>query len=71
MFHWDKIDLATATEKPEKYGKKGKRGNGGWTTQRSFDGLVKRLLHAIMTNSDFTVALAGHSAAAGHGYVFP
>lgn len=67
MFHWDKLDMSTATGKPDAFQKRGKRGNGGWTTKRSFDGLVKRLLHAIMTNSEFTVVLAGHSAAAGHG----
>ena len=67
MFHWDKIDLATADDAPEPFKKKGNRGNGGWTTKRSFEGLVRRLLHAIMTSGTFTVVLAGHSAAAGHG----
>ena len=43
---------------------------GGWTTPRSFDGLVLRLLHAILTNDTFTVVLGGHSAAAGHGNHF-
>jgi hypothetical protein len=41
--------------------------NGGWTTPRSFQGLVRRLLHAIMTQDTFTFALGGHSIAAGHG----
>ncbi len=41
--------------------------NGGWTTPRSFQGLVRRLLHAIMTQDTFTFALGGHSVAAGHG----
>jgi len=70
MFHWEKIDLATADGPPEAFQKRGSRGNGGWTTKRSFEGLVRRLLHAIMTNGTFTVALAGHSAAAGHGNHF-
>ena len=43
--------------------------NGGWTTPKSFDGLVRRVLHAIMTQDTFTFILSGHSAAAGHGYV--
>lgn len=70
MFHWDKIDLSTAEGPPEEFSGKRRRGNGGWTTQRSFDGLVRRLLHAMMTTSTFTVVLAGHSAAAGHGNHF-
>ncbi len=41
--------------------------NGGWTTPRSFQGLVRRLLHAIVTQDTFTYALGGHSVAAGHG----
>jgi hypothetical protein len=67
MFHWDKVNLATATGPPEKYGRRGDRGNGGWTTQRSFEGLVLRLTHAMMTSDTFTVVMAGHSAAAGQG----
>jgi hypothetical protein len=38
MFHWDKIDLSTATEPPEPFRGKVLRGNGGWTTKRSFEG---------------------------------
>jgi len=70
MFHWDKIDLSTAEQPPAPFAGKRQRGNGGWTTKRSFDGLVRRLLHAMMTTSTFTVVLAGHSAAAGHGNHF-
>ena len=71
MFHWDKIDLsAPNVAPPPQYAKRGARGNGGWTTARSHDGLVRRLLHAIMTNDSFTVVLGGHSAAAGHGNHF-
>ena len=33
--------------------------NGGWTTDRSFRGLVRRLLHAVMTNDSFTVVILG------------
>lgn len=56
MFHWSKEDLSAEDAKlPEKYRKNGGRGNGGWTTKRSHDGLVRRLLHAIMTQDTFTV----------------
>ena len=34
------------------------------------DSLVRRLLHAMMTNGDFVVVVAGHSSAAGHGNHF-
>jgi hypothetical protein len=70
MFHWSKEDLSTATGPPLKYSKRGDRGNGGWTTKRSFDGLVRRLLHAMMTSDTFTVVMGGHSAAAGQGNHF-
>jgi len=70
MFHWSKEDLSTATGPPEKYKKRGSRGNGGWTTKRSFNGLVRRLLHAIMTQDTFTVVMGGHSAAVGGGNHF-
>ena len=39
---------------------------GGWTTESSWQGLVKRILHAIMTEDSFVFAMGGHSAAAGH-----
>jgi hypothetical protein len=44
--------------------------NAGWMTQRASDGLVRRLLHAVMTEDTFTVVMGGHSAAAGHGNIF-
>ena len=43
--------------------------NGGWATPQSFRGLVRRVLHAIMTQDTFTLVLTGDAAAAGHGYV--
>jgi hypothetical protein len=46
---------------------KGPPDNGGWTTKRSMDGLVRRILHAIMTRDTFNFVMGGHSAAAGHG----
>lgn len=70
MFHWSKEDLSQSEDPPEKYKKKGTRGNGGWTTERSFNGLVRRLLHAMMTSDTFTVVMGGHSAAVGQGNHF-
>ena len=50
-----KIDLADAkAQPPADY-----MDNGGWTTKRSFDGLVRRLLHSVMSNDVFTVVIAG------------
>jgi hypothetical protein len=70
LLHWSKVDLATADGPPPKYSRRGDRGDGGWTTERSFDGLVRRLLHAMMTSDTFTVVMGGHSAAAGQGNHF-
>lgn len=36
----------------------------------AFDGLVRKLLHSLMTNDEFYAVLGGHSAAAGHGNDF-
>lgn len=38
MFHWDKVDLSTADQPPPPFRGKAPKGNGGWTTKRSFDG---------------------------------
>lgn len=62
MFHWTRADFSTENEPPPNY-----MGAGGWTTKRSFDGLVRRLLHAMMTQDTFTVVMGGHSAAVGQG----
>jgi hypothetical protein len=69
MFHWEMYDLSRNESPPPEFGRSGKREIGGWTTKRSFDGLVRRLLHAMLTEDTFTVVLAGHSAAKGEGYV--
>ena len=34
--------------------------------RKDFDGLVRRLLHAMMTNAEFKLAVNGHSVSAGH-----
>ena len=36
----------------------------------SWNGLLRKLLHAIITHDDFYVVLGGHSSAAGHGNNF-
>jgi hypothetical protein len=47
-------------------------GNNGiaWLTKPAMDALVRKLLHALITNDEFYVVLGGHSAAAGHGNNF-
>lgn len=72
MFHWDKLAHLESADAapPANFAKRGTRGNGGWTTPRSWDGLVLRLLHAVHTNRPFVIAMGGHSAAAGHGNHF-
>ena len=47
--------------------KKGRSNQGGFIPKKSHDGLVRRLLHAMMTSDTFTVVLCGHSVAAGSG----
>mmetsp|Transcript_36526 Transcript_36526/g.44057 ORF Transcript_36526/g.44057 Transcript_36526/m.44057 type:complete len:392 (-) Transcript_36526:1685-2860(-) len=39
-------------------------------SQVALDGLVRKLLHAMITTDEFYVVLGGHSAAAGHGNDF-
>lgn len=63
MFHTVIVDC----DKEESLRKNDVIGHGGWICEKSFDGLVRRLLHAMMTNDSFSVVLGGHSAAAGHG----
>jgi hypothetical protein len=73
MFKWDNIQITPQTtthDLPLIWQPKKAKSGGGWTTKRSFNGLVKRILHAIMTNGDFVVVMGGHSAAAGHGNHF-
>jgi len=41
--------------------------SGGTTNSKSFDGLVRRVLHSIVTEDTFVLVMGGHSAAAGHG----
>jgi hypothetical protein len=43
---------------------------GGWINKEYFDGLIRRVMHAIITGDTFTLVMGGHSAAAGHGNHF-
>ena len=43
---------------------------GGLTNQKSWEGFVRTVLHAVMTEDSFVFAMGGHSAAAGHGNHF-
>ena len=43
---------------------------GGWISKEYFDGLIRRLMHAIITGDTFTLVMGGHSSAAGHGNHF-
>lgn len=38
--------------------------------EHSWNGLIRKLLHAMITHDDFYVVLGGHSSAAGHGNNF-
>jgi hypothetical protein len=62
------VDLGTITsEKALDEFAPGWREKGGWTTTRSWDGLKRRLLHALMTNSHFTVVVTGSWQSMGYG----
>uniref|UniRef100_A0A7S4K3H2 Uncharacterized protein n=1 Tax=Odontella aurita TaxID=265563 RepID=A0A7S4K3H2_9STRA len=45
-------------------------GKLGGMSRRSWDALVMKLLHAMMTNDEFYCVMGGHSSAAGHGNNF-
>lgn len=68
MFRLEEVDLddienlSELNEKAPRW-----RERGGWTTPRSLDGLERRLLHAMMTNSNFTVVVTGSWQSMGYG----
>lgn len=76
MFSLEMFDTLEGTSpyvitKPETGWRKDTQGErGGWSTTKSWEGLKRRLLHAIMTEDSFIFAMGGHSAAAGHGNLF-
>lgn len=57
MFQW--LILEPGTNPPGK----GLVLEAGWTTQKSFEGLTRRVLHSIVTQDPFTFVVGGHSAA--------
>jgi hypothetical protein len=55
---------------PGGYNIKRPPGNAGYATPATLKAIRCRLMHAIVTQSSFTVAMGGHSGAAGHGNHF-
>jgi hypothetical protein len=73
MFHLEEIDLGavTSVDVLRSVSPSWER-RGGWTTGRSFDGLERRLIHAMMTRSEFrngtfTVVFTGSWQSLGYG----
>jgi hypothetical protein len=64
MFH---MDMYEGTLEGVQFPKDFQGDKGGWTTKKSWEGLKRRILHAVMTEDWFVFAMGGHSAAAGHG----
>jgi len=68
MFHLEEVDLGTVTSAEYLQLKVPSwRTQGGWTTTRSMDGLERRLLHSMMTTSNFTVVVTGSWQSMGYG----
>ena len=76
MFHLDEIDLDSITSVDElQLASPSWEQKAGWTTKRSFDGLQRRLIHAMMvggstlpkTQSNFTVVITGSWQNMGYG----
>jgi hypothetical protein len=70
MFHITKHDEALDVKLTNRKGSNDPGDQGGWTTPESWDGLKRRMLHAIMTEDSFVFAMTGHSSSAGHGNHF-
>jgi hypothetical protein len=73
MFHLEEIDLGAVTSLDElRSAAPSWERRGGWTTESSFDGLERRLIHAMMTRSEFrngtfTVVFSGSWQSMGYG----
>lgn len=65
-----KVEIMETWEN-EQLGDRSSRQQGGFTNRKSWDGFVRRILHAIVSQDSFVFAMGGHSAAAAHGYVLP
>ena len=66
MFYWEKV----STRNPDSYPSAASMLKGGWTTTSSVEGLVRRLLHAVMTNDEFVVVVVGGPSVTGAGNHF-
>jgi hypothetical protein len=62
--HADFVQRSAALQ-VEKVGNDMNKSAGGWIPQQSWDGLKRRLLHAVMTEDSFNLVMGGHSSAAG------
>jgi hypothetical protein len=73
MFHMEEIDLVAVTSADLlRSAAPSWERKGGWTTERSFNGLERRLIHAMMTrseshNGNFTVVFTGSWQSMGYG----
>jgi len=65
LFHVEKYDQWVENMEKEHCQKQ-----SGCTTVKSFENLRRRLLHAVMTEDVFVLAMGGHSSSAGHGNHF-
>jgi len=69
MFRLEEIDLSEDVTSMKELNDKipNWHESGGWTTSRSMDGLERRFLHAMMTNSNFTIVVTGNWQSMGYG----
>ena len=68
MFQLQEVDLATVTNPSElQEAAPNWERKSGWTTQRSWDGLERRITHAMMTRKKFTVVITGSWQSMGYG----
>ncbi|KAL7536600.1 hypothetical protein ACHAWF_005510 [Thalassiosira exigua] len=68
MFHLEDIDLGGVKSEEElDAAAPDWRRKGGWTTSRSWDGLARRITHAIVTEGTFTVVFTGSWQSLGYG----
>jgi hypothetical protein len=73
MFHVQEVDLDAVTSLDDlRSAAPSWERKGGWTTERSFNGLERRLIHAMMTrtefyNGNFTVVFTGSWQSMGYG----
>ncbi|KAL9190080.1 hypothetical protein ACHAXT_007291 [Thalassiosira profunda] len=68
MFHLQEVDLgAVTTAEDLQAAAPDWQRTGGWTTERSFNGLERRLIHAVNTRTKFTVVITGSWQSMGYG----